>query len=364
MKNAVINWEKSFPRGMLDTSVLGKMFPSGVIGLKTVIIAFDAEYNWGVFGAYENVCLSHQIAIYHVGAGIYNEGILYPDWVNNERFTLAHILEQAFGLIGVTGRSIDSYHIILVGHFIAADLAMLKDREKVIKRLEYIHKTAISRGTLKFHWNNACRNKISITLDIKDTMLLLPASHRSLKKASDFVDESKGDLSDDEISNILQLLLTDKPRFEEYAIKDARITLKLFVKLQYYLNQLNGTKSKVYSTLSSASIGKYLSYLYGKLSSKDESSIGAKSYLFPKKEQDMGELYLKYEDLAKRAYLGGLNASYNIGSFDDGVYLDMDFSSAYPTVMNMLNAPYFGEIPPPPSPESDVIDMSDLEVPL
>jgi DNA polymerase elongation subunit (family B) len=89
-----------------------------------------------------------------------------------------------------------------------------------------------------------------------------------------------------------------------------------------------------------------------------------KSYLFPKKEGHKGELYLKYEDLAKRAYLGGLNAAYNIGTYDDGVYLDMDFSSAYPTVMNMLNAPDFGEIPPSPFPDSDVIDMSDLEVPL
>ena len=345
MKNTIINWEESFPHGLLDTSVLGTISSSDEIGLKTVIIAFDTEYNWGVFGAYENVCLSYQIAVSHVGTGVYNEGILYPDWQNNERFTLAYILEYAFGLIGISGRSIDGYHIILVGHFISTDLVMLKDRDKIVKRLEYINKVAISKGALPFHWYNACRNKISCTLNIKDTMLLLPASHLSLKKAADFVDEPKRDLNDDEISNILQLLLIDKPRFEDYAVADARITLKVFVKLQYYLNQLNETKSKVYSTLSSASIGKYLSYLNDTLPPKKKSFMGFKTYLFPKEKKHMGELYQKYEDLAKRGYLGGLNAAYNIGTFNDGVYLDMDFSSAYPTVMNMLNAPNFVEIP-------------------
>jgi hypothetical protein len=359
-----IHWKEAFPSGVLDTSVLGKVFPSGKAGLKMLLIALDTEYQGGIDGAGLNRCLCYSFAVYDVESDTYNEGVIYPDWTVKERLSLAFILERICESLGITGRGIDRCHIILVAHFFAAELSMLKDRSKVVKRLEYMHKSAISRGALSFHWYNSCRNKVSITLDVKDTMLLLPASHLSLQKASAFVDEPKGTLSEHEISNMFHLLVTDKERFEEYAIKDARITLKLFVKLQYYLNHLNGTKSKVYSTLSSASIGKYLSYLYDVLPSKDESSIGTKSYLFPKKEDDKGELYRKYEDLAKRAYLGGLNASYNIGTFDDGVYLDMDFSSAYPTVMNMLNAPDFGEIPPSPSPDSDVIDMSDLEVTL
>jgi len=310
-----------------------------------LLIAFDTEYQGDIDGAGLNRCLCYSFAVYDVESGAYNEGVIYPDWTIKERFSLAFIFERICESIGITGRAIDGYHIILVAHFFSAELSMLKDRDKVVKQLEYIHKSVISRGALPFHWYNTNRNKISITLDIKDTMLLLPASHLSLQKAAAFVDEPKGDLSEHEISSMLRLLMTNKAKFEEYAIKDARITLKLFVKLQYYLNHLNGTKSKVYSTLSSASIDKYLSYLYSAFPSKEKSSIGVQSYLFPKKEEHKGDLYRKYEDLAKRAYLGGLNASYNIGTFDDGVYLDMDFSSAYPTVMNMLNAPDFGVLP-------------------
>lgn len=341
-----IHWEKTFPNGFLNTSVLGKLPPSRNEEGKTLLIALDTEYQGGIDGAGVNRCLCYSFAVYHVESGTYNEGILYPDWKGKERFSLAFLLERIFESIGITGRGIDGYHIVLVAHFFAAELAMLRDRDKVVKRLEYIHKTAISRGVLPFHWHNTSRNKISITLDIKDTMLLLPASHLSLATAAAFVDEAKGTLDVHEISDMLHLLVTNKPKFEVYAIKDARITLKLFVKLQYYLNHLNGTQSKVYSTLSSASIAKYQSYLLEALPAIDgKSNKRLKNYLFPKKDEHKGELYRRYEDIAKRAYMGGLNAAYNIGTFDDSVYLDMDFSSAYPTVMNMLNAPDFGVLP-------------------
>lgn len=340
-----IHWEETFRNGILDGSSTGKLFPSGKEGLKTLLIALDTEYQGGIDGANSNRCLCYSFAVYHIESGTYNEGVIYPNWKIKERFSLAFILERICESIGITGRSIDGYHIILVAHFFAAELSMLKDRDKVVKRLEYIHKTAISRGALRFHWYNSNRNKISITLNIKDTMLLLPASHLSLSKAAAFVDESKGVLREDEITNMLHLLETNKPRFEEYAIKDARITLKLFVKLQYYLNQLNGTKSKVYSTLSSASIAKYQSYLSDALPFEDgKPNMRLMKCLFPKNDEHKGELYRRYEDLAKRAYMGGLNIAYTPGTFDDGVYLDMDFSSAYPTVMNMLNAPDFGAL--------------------
>lgn len=364
MKKALlIHWKEDFPHGEFNTNVLTQVVPSGSSGQKSLLIAFDAEYQGGMDGAGSNRCLCYSYAVYDVNSGMYSEGILYPNWKKKERFSFAFLLERICESVGISGRSINGLHIILIAHFFAAELAMLKDRDKVVKRLEYTHKSAISRSALPFHWYDSHRNKITVTVDFKDTMLLLPASHQSLKKAAVFVDESKGSLGEHEISNMLHLLVTNKPRFEEYAIKDARITLKIFVKLQYYLNQLNGTTSKVYSTLSSASIAKYRSYLLDSLPLDDgKPNARLAKCLFPNKDVDKGDMYRRYEDLAKRAYMGGLNAAYTIGTFNDGVYVDMDFSSAYPTVMNMLNAPNFGEIPPPLSTHSDVTYMSDLEV--
>ena len=54
-------------------------------------------------------------------------------------------------------------------------------------------------------------------------------------------------------------------------------------------------------------------------------------------------IYLKGLNLAKRAYNGGLNSSYQVGVCKGDLILDIDFSSAYPTVINLLEVSDFGE---------------------
>ena len=41
--------------------------------------------------------------------------------------------------------------------------------------------------------------------------------------------------------------------------------------------------------------------------------------------------------------MGGLNSSYFVGECEGELFLDIDFSSAYPTVMNLLEVSDFGQ---------------------
>ena len=54
-------------------------------------------------------------------------------------------------------------------------------------------------------------------------------------------------------------------------------------------------------------------------------------------------LYKKYESIADRSYMGGLNSSFYMGICSGYTFIDIDFKNAYPTAMNLLKIGDFGE---------------------
>jgi len=138
----------------------------------------------------------------------------------------------------------------------------------------------------------------------------------------------KKKLSQSEKEDMLTLLKTDRKRFEEYAIHDAEITLRLFIKLQHTLNTLNDSESIRYTTIGSATV--------------EHFKKGMCQTVFKSQFSKKNTLYQRGFNLARRAYMGGLNSSYCIGEHKGELFLDIDFSSAYPTVMNLLEVSNFG----------------------
>jgi hypothetical protein len=162
-------------------------------------------------------------------------------------------------------------------------------------------------------------------------MLLLPPTHRSLEKATSLLDEKyhKKELTQDEKEHMDVLLKTDPVRFEEYAMHDADITLRLFIKLQYTLNILNGSENVRFTTIGNATVKQFIK--------------GMDKSLFNSQFSKKNDIYQKGLNLAKRAYMGGLSSSYYVGARKGELFLDIDFSSAYPTCMNLLEVSDFGE---------------------
>jgi len=246
------------------------------------------------------------------------------------------VLRLAFKLAGVSDEEVEEYDVIVVCFFGVAELAMLRNRKQVVPFLEFLYKTVITFRPIKFPYitkNGALKN---INFFLNDTMLLLPPSHRSLEKASSLLDTKfhKKELSIEEKSNMLSLLQSDKKKFEEYAIHDALITLMLFFKLQFLLNSINETEDIIYTTIGSATVKHFKKFIKNNFP-KDT---------FNSQFNQNNSIYKKGLNLASRAYMGGLNSSYVVGEVDGELILDVDFSSAYPTIMALLPISDYGVV--------------------
>jgi hypothetical protein len=213
---------------------------------------------------------------------------------------------------------------------------MLRDRKEVAYLFEYLYKTVVTFKRKEFTFTTRNGVEVIITFELSDTILLLPPAYRSLEKASKLLldeEHHKKELTQYEKSHMLELLQNNPKKFEEYAIHDVVITMMVYKKLQNILNEINGTEDKRYVTIGSATVKHY------QKASKDMFTVkGHNSQYNPK-----NSIYQKHLDLAKRSYFGGVNNSYFIGEAKGMVFLDIDFSSAYPTVMNMLRFGEFGE---------------------
>ena len=316
-----VNWVSSFPKGELDN-----FNPQGQ---KISLVAMDTEYTRKSFT--QNLCLSYQFAVLNYATGEYKKSIYYPDLEAKTRLSLKEILLFSFNMMGIVESDIDGYHIIFICHFCSAEWSMMRDRKETSKYLEFLYKTVITFKPLELSFTLDDGSPCKITFEVGDTMLLLPPSHRSLDKATSLLDDKfrKKDLTQFEKENMDLLLKTNKERFEEYAIHDADITLRLFIKLQYTLNKLNDSKIMRFTTIGSATV--------------EHFTKGMNKDTFKSQFAKNNEIYQKGLSLAKRAYMGGLNSSYYIGERKGELFLDIDFSSAYPTVMNLLEVSDFGK---------------------
>jgi hypothetical protein len=250
----MIDFAHSFPNG--DDSAV-------ITGGKSVLIAtIDAEW-LSNYTKSENLILSYQFSVIDLKTGNRGDGIYYTNWVEKERLTITQIIEQIGNVVGLTLSKLNGYTIVVVAHNAIAEWSAIKNRNKLNKQLQMIRKTVITPGVspiiLKIYDEN--RNKKIVKFMLKDTMLLVPELYRSLKKASILVDPefAKLDLTKEELSNMLKLLQDNPVRFETYAIRDTQVTLKLWITLQCMLNEINGTKDKIFSTLSSAALSRFKS---------------------------------------------------------------------------------------------------------
>lgn len=331
-KIPTINWVKDFPDGEIPSS--------GNPNCRVIIIAIDSEYQTGTT-AYTNLCLSYQFALYDVSDGIYQTGIFFPDFNKNERFSLTELLYKIFDKSGINPLGLHNYRIIVVAHYFSAEWAMLSDKKDLYMKFEYIRKSMVTAKPLetvlfeKDSKEDGC--SVFFWFDVRDTMLLLPDGYRSLEKASTFLEGFEKIPLDDSIkANMYEFLQKDPNRFIEYAIRDAEVTLKLFIKLQFLLNAINMEEEKLFLTLAGATTNDFIDY------SKEAYGTEYHNLQFDRKHS----VYKEFEALATRSYMGGLNSSYHVGKAKGYTFIDIDFKNAYPTAMNLIEIGMFGTPPP------------------
>lgn len=323
-----------FPDGEIP---LGELFTNEADRSRILLIALDTEYQSN-YTANTNLCLSYQYAVYNLFDGCYKSGIFYPDINKKERYSLSQFTKKVLQEINLPISQLQDYRVIYIAHYFTAEWSMFSDRKLLHMKFEYIRKTMTTTNrplaTTIIDEND---KEVQLWVDVRDTMLILPDGYKSLEKASTFIEGyEKIDIGAEHKSAMYQFMQDEPALFEEYAIRDAEVTLKLFIKLQYMLNKINRTESKLFSTLASATTNDFKEY------SKNRFGLDEKGATHKMQFDRWHHLYKEYESLADRSYLGGLNSSYHIGKSTGYTFVDIDFKNAYPTAMNLLKIGNFG----------------------
>lgn len=324
----LINWHDDFMEGELQPHADGT-------GKRIILIALDTEYQSN-HTANNNLCLSYQYALYSLFDGTYASGIFFPDVNKQARYSWSEFTHRVLKEAHLVLSELENFRIIFIAHFFSAEWAMFSDRKDLYMKFEYIRKSMVTPKPLDTTLLDENGEPVSCWVDVRDTMLLLPDGYRSLDKASTFLDGfEKFALESQVKANMYELLQKDPERFREYAIRDAEVTLKLFIKLQFMLNHINGTCEKIFLTLASATTTDFIAFSMANQIQNHNTHL----MQFGRHHS----LYQKYEALANRSYLGGLNSSYHLGKAEGYTFIDIDFKNAYPTAMNLIQIGDFGE---------------------
>ena len=222
---------------------------------------------------------------------------------------------------------------IFIGHLTPADLSILKDFTLFKDELDIVNKSFVTLGKPI----NFANSRIMI----RDTMLLAPASKKSLSSIGKLYDLKKYELSESEIRNMDLLLKDDPSKFIEYAIRDAVITLTHACWMESFHFSLKGIGIPLtLSGLGNKFVEKqWVENDYKGFQISPNYLIGDSSRVqTPLGLQNIGKTGLKLS-LYIGNYKGGRNESFMYGIDTQTQWFDYDLTSAYTTVLFKIGHP-------------------------
>ena len=197
-------------------------------------------------------------------------------------------------------------HVIIVAHYLKADLFTFSNAFKDIKTLvSSVRKTVASLrdgygvdlgkefrkriDDTPFRLNDGSNNTYSMLITFYDSMLFAPAGFQSLKKIGELVGLAKEEIPEPyDISRMAEYLENDREGFKKYAINDAEIACLHLEKVIQYECIENGNK--------------YLSHTIGSLAVKAFKQTLLEQY---KKKNDItddittkDDGYIEYQNAA------------------------------------------------------------------
>ncbi|MCJ8320955.1 MAG: hypothetical protein HRT52_19980 [Colwellia sp.] len=348
------------------------------------IISIDTEYEQDDDKNQINV-LSYQYVVSFEGKKC--KGIFFTDSghkkhrLSFEEF-LANVIKDALQKKVLTKWP---EHIILVAHYLKADLFTFSNAFKDIKTLvSSVRKTVASLrdgygvdlgkefrkriDDTPYKLNDGSNNTYSILITFYDSMLFAPAGFQSLKKIGELVGLPKEVIPTPyDISRMAEYLENDREGFIKYAINDAEIACLHLEKVIQYECIDNGNKylSHTIGSLAVKAFKETLLEQYKKnfnisddITTKDEGYIEYQNIAFGK-EKVVTEKWLTktgttesipitktsymfktvphiFQQLAIECYHGGRNECYITGPTEIDTWYDFDAPSCYTVILNGL----------------------------
>lgn len=305
--------------------------------------------------------------------GLEWSGIALPD--EGERMSFTDFITFVIAK-GIADLKVDSLpdRLYLVAHYNRADIPAFDDRDELIKRLNSIRSSLITRNQpieLKFNFpfedgedsSDSAKPDCIVNIHVRDTFLLAPTGSRSLAEIGKLIGSEKLSLSSDPAqekfykNNMDVLLKEDWPLFKRYALNDAVVCVRYFDYLAEKYLELVG-KRRLPSSLSGIGVKMLIEewkaheppinhiYAVGKEPFAEVVwDADRQSFRTDKKKIYIEELHW-FLDFATECYHGGRNEQFWFGpSFEDD-WSDYDLTSAYPTAMAMIGMPSWKDIYP------------------
>lgn len=318
-----------------------------------IVYSLDAETQSYTddMGNLRNKVLSYQIGALNIKKRTYRECIVFPE--NGKRLRLRDIISNAIGLAGLGRTQAKGANVLQLTHYGVMEWSLFKDRKDVSSLFKEVHKVPVclrSKEIKSVPLKGS--HYVKVLFRSSDTYLHAPAGFRSLEKLSAMTLMKKVSIGD-RISNMEALLRSDRDLFIHYALCDIRATLEYEALFLHKVYLMTGTPC-LPVTLGDLSVKCFdsmirdmnnipktpilkiienepLLRLMGKeiTSYTDSRGHSRKSYRYTDK-------YLWNKTLCSDSYYGGLNISFICGerkAAPGKVFLDLDFSGAYPTAL-------------------------------
>ena len=242
-----------------------------------------------------------------------------------------------------------------IGHLTNADLSILKDFDSLKESLDIVNNSFVTLS------KPLLIDGVNVT--IRDTMLLVPGSKKSLSSIGSLYgpDFNKIDIGDN-IKNMQDFLLKDYELFKKYALQDSIITLVHACFMEEFNFKIGflGIPLSLSSLSNKFVMNKWKEERYKGYQISPEYLIGdAEKTQTPKGLSAIDKTGLKLS-LYIANYKGGRGESFMYGIDEKTKWFDYDLTSAYTTAMAMLGDPdyYHGRI----LKEKDLDKMSKEEI--
>ena len=313
------------------------------------ILGVDTEYVQAPDGGTTNHLLSYQFCLLTPKGSI--TGIHYPK--KGKRLKLCHFVAGILQLAG-DHEMIDEWpeEVCLAGHFTLADLTAFSDQASLFSKLDSVRRTFLTlEKAIPLKCYDRSRHLHPMKLEVRDSMLLAPEGAKSLSSLGELLRLEKIELEKGLIERMDELLASDQPLYERYAIRDAEIAAYYVLRMLELNRELLG-KAVVPTTLSSIGISLLLK-------SWEESGIDANEVLgrevvnerrwtgthstrikrtVPRVKPHLAEA------LAVECFSGGRGEQYFFGPSQHDSWKDYDLCGAYTTALALLGQPLWDDM--------------------
>lgn len=333
-----------------------------------LIVGFDTEFKTPdkpvTIDEVKDGKAKYTVLSYQVHCSVYDpaqpnvrewSAICYPE--GGERMSLGDILNLAFWK-GLSTGCVETMptRIYVVGHFTRADIPAFADFKNLTEQVAAVRSTftSVDKG-IKMIVNFGDNPSVELLIILRDTMLLTPATSKSLWELGKLVGVPKLTLDPDPVKEQfykqnMDILLHDQPEvFEKYAINDAVICNKYLQQFMQICANVLG-KRKAPATLTAIGVDLLMNkwkkelkfdplHVVGKQYVKERSYVKRLGHYRVTGREVPLEQVAFYLPLATECYHGGRGEQFWFGPAFEDDWTDYDLAGAYPTAMALIGYP-------------------------